>query len=128
MSRGTILVVEDEPRLRFILERQLVEADFEVLSFESGEDALKMLETLTPDIVLVNILLPGIDGVEVCERIRADRKLAHIPVIFLTAKKDPESRVRCLDAGANDYVIKPWDSQDLILRISNSIALARSQH
>jgi two-component system, cell cycle response regulator len=121
-----ILVVEDEPRLRFILHRQLQSNGFDVFAVETGEDALKILETITPDLVLLNIvLLPGIDGVEVCQRIRADNRVAHIPVMFLTAKEDPESRTRCFKAGANDYVTKPWDAADLVLRISNSIALAR---
>ena len=121
------MLVEDDPKLRFILLAQLEPAGFDVVPLEDGEAALTSLATLTPDLVLLNILLPSIDGVEVCERIRADRRLALIPVIFLTARKDSESRTRCLDAGANDYVTKPWDSSDLIRRISASIALARSQ-
>ena len=125
MSPVTVLVVEDEPRLRFIVERQLREqAGFAVMTHESGEAALKTLETVMPDLVLVNILLTGIDGIEVCERIRADRRLAHLPVIFFTARTDETSRRRCLAAGANDYVTKPWDSGDLILRIRNAITAA----
>jgi DNA-binding response OmpR family regulator len=124
-SRGTILVPENEPRLRFILERQLVEAGFEVATFESGEAALKTLKTLTPDLILLNLV--GVGGIEVCKRIRADSRLAHVPVIFLTATKDPEARVRCMSVGANDYILKPWEFKDLIQRITNSIALARSQ-
>jgi len=128
MGRGTILVVEDDPKLGFIIHAQLHSAGFDVVPQESGEGALTTLETLTPDLVLLNIqLLPGIDGIEVCRRIRADRRLAHIPVIFLTVRADSESRTQCLSAGANDYVTKPWNTSDLILRISNSIALARSQ-
>jgi DNA-binding response OmpR family regulator len=128
MSQGTILVVEDQPILRFIIERQLRSAGFDVVAEEGGEVALTTLETLTPDLILLNIQLPpGIDGIEVCGRIRANRRLAHLPVIFLSARTDSESRARCLSAGANDYVTKPWDASDLILRISNSIALARSQ-
>ena len=126
MSRGTILVIEDQPILRLILEKELVKAGFEVFALESGEGALKTLEKLTPDLILLNIMLTGIDGIEVCRRVRADSRLERIPVIFLTAKKDPESRATCLSVGANDYVIKPWESEDLILRIGN--AIARESH
>jgi two-component system phosphate regulon response regulator PhoB len=125
MGRGTIMVVENDPRLRFILERQLAEADFKVSTFESGEAAFKELGASTPDLVLLNVV--GVGGIGVCKRIRADRTLAHVPVIFLTGTKDPEARARCLSVGANDYILKPWESKDLILRITNAIALARSQ-
>jgi two-component system, sensor histidine kinase and response regulator len=120
------MVVEDEPRLRFIVQSQLKSAGFDVVPEESGDAALRTLETLTPDLILLNIqLLPGIDGVEVCERVRADKRLTHIPVIFLTVLGDSESRTRCFRAGASDYVTKPWDSSDLILRISESMAVAK---
>jgi len=122
MGRAAVLVIEDEPRLRFIVERQLKEAGFDVVAEESGEAAMKTLETLTPDLVLVNILLTGIGGIEVCERIRANRKLANVPVIFFTAKTDDESRARCMAAGANDYITKPWNRDDLLLRVRNAIA------
>ncbi|HYQ90450.1 MAG TPA: response regulator [Candidatus Binatia bacterium] len=125
---GTILVVEDDPKLRFIIDSQLYSAGFEVVTEEGGDGALTTLETLTPDLVLLNILLlPGIDGIEVCRRIRADERLAHIPVIFLTGRANSESRAQCLSAGANDYVTKPWNSSDLILRINRAIALARGE-
>jgi len=128
MSRGTILVVEDDPKLRFIIHAQLDSAGFDVVVREGGDAALTTLETLTPDLVLLNIqLLPGEDGIEVCRRIRADGRLAQIPVIFLTVQADSESRARCLSAGANDYVTKPWNAADLVQRISESIALAQGQ-
>ena len=126
MGRAAVLVIEDEPRLRFIVERQLKEAGFDVVAEESGEAAMKTLETLTPDLVLVNILLSGIGGIEVCERIRANRKLANVPVIFFTAKTDDESRARCMAAGANDYITKPWNRDDLLLRVRNAIAANES--
>jgi len=128
MGRGTILVVEDDPKLSFIIHAQLHSAGFDVVPRESGDAALTTLETLTPDLVLLNIqLLPGEDGIEVCRRIRADGRLAQIPVIFLTVQADSESRAQCLSAGANDYVTKPWNAADLVQRISESIALARGQ-
>jgi DNA-binding response OmpR family regulator len=128
VSRGTVLVVEDDVRLRFILHAQLERAGFDVIPVENGDAALTTLETLTPDLVLLNIqLLPALDGIEVCRRIRADGRLAQVPVIFLTFRADPESRAQCMSAGANDYVTKPWNASDLILRISNAIALARGQ-
>jgi two-component system phosphate regulon response regulator PhoB len=128
MSSRTILVVEDDPKLRFIIEKQLRDANFDTVAVEGGDAAMRELGTLTPNLVLLNILLPpGMDGIELCERIRADQRLARIPVIFLTWRKDPESRVRCLAAGADDYVTKPWQASDLILRISNAIESASSR-
>ena len=126
MSRGTVLVVEDEPRLRTIIKLQLMQAGFDVIDHDSGEKALETLERQTPDLVLVNILLSGMDGIQVCERIRASAKLARLPVIFLTAKKDAESRARCMTAGASDYIIKPWDAEDLVLRIEGALASKRA--
>lgn len=122
---GRVLVVEDEPRLRFILERQLMEAGFDVIAVESGEEALRTLESRTVDVVVLNVLLTGIGGPEVCRRIRSDQRLAQLPVLFLTAKKDPATRRRCLALGANDYVTKPWDAADLTSRIARLVAQAR---
>jgi DNA-binding response OmpR family regulator len=119
------LLVEDEPRLRTIIQIQLMTAGYDVVAVSSGEAALEAFEALTPDLILLNILLPGVDGVEVCRRTRANDKLATIPVIFLTARTDLESRTRCMNAGSADYITKPWTAEDLVLRIGNAIALAR---
>jgi len=124
MSRRTVLVIEDDPKLRFILEEQLI-ADFDVITAESAEAALTELQTFTPDLVLLNILLPGMDGIELCRSIRAHERLASVPVIFLTGRIDAKSRERCLAVGANDYITKPWQGPDLIQRISEVIGLAR---
>src|SRR5689334_18906766 len=93
MSLRTILIVEDDLKLRFIIEKQLCDADFDTVAVEGADAALRELGTLTPSLILLNILLPpGMDGIELCERIRADRRLARIPVIFLTGSENPESR------------------------------------
>ena len=127
MSRGTILLVEDQLILRFIIEKQLDSAGFDIIPAENGKAALSKLETVTPDLVLLNIQLPpGMDGIAVCKRIRADKRLAHLPVIFLTARKDAESRALCSSVGANDYITKPWESSDLIARVIHSIEVARN--
>jgi len=129
MSPRTILVVEDDPKLRFIIEKQLLDAGFDTVAVEGGDAALRELGSFTPDLVLLNILLPpGMDGIELCKRIRADQRLARIPVIFLTGSENPESRARCLAAGADDYITKPWQASDLILRISNAIESASSRY
>ena len=116
-------MVEDDARLRFILHKQLESAGFDVIGLESGESALATLEAETPDLVLLNVLLTGIDGIEVCERIRANERLARLPVVFLTWKKDDETRARCFRAGASDYITKPWDSSDLVSRIAGLLPM-----
>jgi DNA-binding response OmpR family regulator len=119
--RGCILVIEDEPRLRFIIHRQLQSAGFEVVPHEDGIAALRALETTTPDLVLLNVNLPSLDGFEICRRIRADRRLARVPVVFLTLLSDTESRQRATSVGANDYITKPWEASDLVSRISRLV-------
>ena len=122
-----ILIAEDDPSLRRILRMQLEGAGFAVLEAADGDQALRILEETVPDLVLLDMMMPNLDGNETCMRIRADRRFRHLPVIFLTAKATPESKIEGLHEGANDYLTKPYDGRELVLRIRNLIAWGRAQ-
>jgi DNA-binding response OmpR family regulator len=110
-----VLVVEDEPRLATLVRRGLTEEGHAVDIAESGEDALEWLCLHVHDVVILDIMLPGINGIEVCRRARQARM--HLPIILLTAKDSIEDRVRGLDAGADDYLIKPFAFAELAARL-----------
>ena len=110
----TILVVEDEESLRTPLAFSLRRDGYEVLEAESGEVALAMLEAATPDLVLLDLMLPGISGTEVCRQVRRTSK---VPIIMVTAKDDVVDRVVGLELGADDYVTKPYSYRELLARI-----------
>ena len=110
----TILVVEDEESLRTPLAFSLRRDGYEVLEAESGEVALATLEVATPDLILLDLMLPGISGTEVCRQVRRTSK---VPIIMVTAKDDVVDRVVGLELGADDYVTKPYSYRELLARI-----------
>ena len=110
-----ILVVDDEPSVRNAVRRALVLAGYAVTLAEDGEQALSMLAVQSPDAVVLDVLMPSVDGLEVCRRLRAagDRT----PVLMLTARDSVADRVGGLDAGADDYVVKPFALEELLARL-----------
>ena len=122
-----ILVVEDDDNIRRILGIQLEGAGYDVITAEDGEAALRVLQSETPDLVLLDVMMPHMDGFTVCRKIRADHRHAQLPVIFLTAKTGQKARVEGLLEGANDYVEKPYEADELIARVKNLIAWGRAQ-
>ncbi len=122
-----ILVVEDDPSIRRILRLQLEAAGYEVTEAEEGAAALRILETEMPDLALLDMMMPNMDGNAVCRAIRADRRVRHLPIIFLTAKSTSESKIMGLDEGANDYLTKPYDRKELLVRVKNLIGWGRAQ-
>jgi two-component system, OmpR family, response regulator ResD len=111
-----ILVVEDEASIRTIVEYALRDAGFAVTGSGWGDEALDIVEREPVDLVVLDIMLPGMDGLEVCRRIRAHGPL---PVIMLTARGDEEDRVLGLEVGADDYVTKPFSPRELVLRVES---------
>lgn len=117
MSKKTILVVDDEQDLLDLIEYNLRKEGFKVLKAENGIEALQAARDNPVDLVLLDIMMPKMDGLEVCNRMRADMELKHIPIIFLTARGDEKTEVEGLDTGADDYVTKPISTTKLISRI-----------
>lgn len=127
MNKPTILIVEDELHLREILHFQLDLAGFDVIQAEDGNHGVRLANERMPDLVLCDLMMPGCDGYEVTRRLRASFSTRHIPVILLTAKSEAVDRVQGLEGGANDYVTKPWDHRELMLRIANLLEWSRQQ-
>jgi len=122
---STVLAVDDEPKALLLL-RNLIEPEgCRVLLASSGAEALTIAAREHPDVVLLDIMMPEMDGYEVCRRLRADRMLAQIPILMLTALDDRESRLRGLETGADDFVSKPFDSVELRTRVRTIIRLNR---
>lgn len=109
-----ILVVEDEDRIRQFLQRGLTFEGYRVDSASDGQEALDSARENPPDLVLLDIMLPGMDGIEVCRRLRA---ASEVPILMLTAKEAIEDRVSGLDAGADDYLVKPFAFDELLARV-----------
>ncbi|HHG84618.1 MAG TPA: response regulator, partial [Bacteroidetes bacterium] len=113
--RRKILVVEDEAAIRYLLEQNLEFEGYEVLTAEDGEAGLKLAETESPDLVLLDLMLPKMSGIEVCKRMRTTGN--DVPIIMLTARGEQIDKVVGLKTGADDYVTKPFDIMELSARI-----------
>jgi diguanylate cyclase (GGDEF)-like protein len=127
---GRILVIEDEPRLRWILERQLKEAKDAHYDVRSAEDGIKGLAEVMrdpPELILLDVMMPGMDGFEVCRRLKSNPITSRIPIIFLTAKSTVDDRLRGLELYADDYLTKPWEQQELLFRVRNQLKTRRAQ-
>jgi len=117
MAKRSILVIDDEQDLIELVRYNLVKEGFEVSSALDGESGLATALREMPDVVVVDLMLPGIDGLEVCRALRADERTAQIPVVMLTAKTSESDRVVGLELGADDYVTKPFSPRELAARI-----------
>jgi two-component system alkaline phosphatase synthesis response regulator PhoP len=117
MSEENILVVEDEKDIQELVRYNLSKEGYRVTCADSGEEGLKTALSLHPDLVILDLMLPGVDGLEVCRRLKKDAATAHIPIIMLTAKGDESDIVAGLEMGADDYVIKPFSLKVLVTRI-----------
>ena len=115
MADAAILVVDDDAPIRRMLERTLAAEGYAVESAVDGGDALVSVERSTPDLILLDVTMPGLDGLAVCRRLR-DKGLA-TPVLLLTARDELDDRVAGLDAGADDYVVKPFETVELLARV-----------
>ncbi len=112
-----ILIVEDEKDIVKMLDYNLKKEGFRVLSVNDGEDALDLASREHPDLIILDLMLPGIDGLEVCKSLKKEAKTASIPIIMLTAKSQESDKVIGLELGADDYVTKPFSPRELIARI-----------
>lgn len=115
--KQTILVVDDEQDLLDLIEYNLQKEGFNVLKASDGQEGIKVAREQNPSLVLLDIMMPKMDGMEVVERMRSDKDLKHIPIIFLTARGDEKTEVEGLDKGGDDYITKPISTTKLISRI-----------
>ncbi len=117
MARGKILVIDDETDLIELVRYNLEKEGFEVKGANDGETGLALATREAPNVVLVDLMLPGIDGLEVCRQLRAQKGTSGIPVIMLTAKSGESDRVVGLELGADDYITKPFSPRELVARV-----------
>ncbi|MEM8936337.1 MAG: phosphate regulon transcriptional regulator PhoB [Pseudomonadota bacterium] len=117
MASTRVMIVEDEESLATLLEYNLSKEKFDVTLAADGEEALLKVEESTPDVMVLDWMLPKISGIEVCRRMRAKPETRNIPIIMLTARSEEADRVRGLETGADDYVTKPFSTNELIARV-----------
>lgn len=112
-----ILIVEDEPDILEMVRYNLAQAGFDVVVAEDGETALSRVREAIPNLVILDLMLPGLDGLEVCKHLKQDARTREVPILMLTARKEEVDRIVGLELGADDYVIKPFSPRELVLRI-----------
>ena len=117
MSKGIVLVIDDEEDLIELVRYNLTKEGFEVISAGNGESGLMQAVKIKPDVIIIDLMLPGIDGLEVCRTLRAGNETSHIPLIMLTAKGSESDRIVGLELGADDYITKPFSPRELAARI-----------
>ena len=127
MPKERILIAEDEPALRDVLRMQLELEDYEVSEAHDGRQALEKASAEMPDLMLLDVMMPFLDGYAVCRHLRAQFSTRHIPVVMLTARTDMQAKVHGLEGGANDYVTKPWNRNELMRRIRNVLEWSKQQ-
>jgi DNA-binding response OmpR family regulator len=113
-----IFIVDDDPDVRDLVEYKLVQNGHDVLSATNGQDALRLVPEIMPELVLLDVMMPGISGFDVLERLRADAGTRSLPIIMLTAKAQEADTDRGFTLGANDYVLKPFSPRELMSRVS----------
>ncbi len=123
--RPTVLVVEDEAAQREVLTYNLEAEGFAVAGAATGDEALLLMDETPPDVILLDWMLPGVSGIEICRRVKARAETRGIPVIMLTARSDEGDRVRGLETGADDYVVKPYSVRELMARVRSQLRRAR---
>ena len=119
MQKGhKILVVDDDQtNLKFL--REILDDEYHLLTVDTGEEALSTIHEFNPKIVLLDIMLPGVSGYEVCEKIRQDKKLSQVKIILISAKAMINERQKGYEAGADDYITKPFDHEELLLKVQS---------
>ncbi len=124
-TTSTILIVDDDPRARFVLQTVLAREGHTLLMADNGVEALRLSIEHQPDLVLLDVLMPELDGFEVCQRLREHSRLREIPIIMITSLDDQESRVRGLSVGADGFISKPFDSAELLAHVRTIMRLNR---
>jgi two-component system phosphate regulon response regulator PhoB len=116
-SEPTVLIVEDEAALTTLLRYNLEREGYRVFEARDGEEALLLAEEVNPDLVILDWMLPQLSGIEVCRRLRSRGEMRNVPVIMLTARGEEPDRIRGLDTGADDYIVKPFSMSEMLARV-----------
>lgn len=125
LKKPVVLLVEDEGAQREVLHYNLTAEGFQVIEAVNGDEALLMVEEETPDLILLDWMLPNVSGIEVCRRIKARPETRQIPIIMLSARSEELDRVRGLETGADDYVVKPYSVAELMARLRTQLRRVR---
>ena len=112
MNAASLLLVEDDPALLELLEYRFTNEGYAVRTTADGDEALILASEETPDLVILDWMIEGTSGIEVCRRLRRDKATAHVPIIMLTAREAEDDRIRGLDTGADDYITKPFSPRE----------------
>ena len=126
MIRPTVLLVEDEPAQREMLTYNLEAEGFDVITADNGEDGLILVDENDPDLIVLDWMMPQLSGIEVCRRLKSNSKTRQIPVIMLSARAEEVDRVRGLETGADDYVVKPYSVIELMARVKAHLRRIRA--
>ncbi len=125
--QARILVVDDEESIRSLIRRRLEAEGYEVRTAEDGEKALRMALEWLPNLAILDVIMPRMDGLDLCRRMREEAQLANLPVVFLTSRESVDDRIRGFEAGADDYLPKPFDLRELSLRIRALLRRVRTR-
>ena len=117
-----ILVLEDDPSVQMLMRKQLTAHGFQVTTASDGLDGLMKLEQVKPDLIICDVMMPNLDGIEFVKAIKANNVTQKIPVIFLTAKTDPRSMIEGINVGARFYVTKPFQIDDLLSKVRRALS------
>jgi len=117
MKKGTILVIDDEKDLIELVRYNLEKDGFDVIAATDGQSGLEVVKKHRPDLVVLDLMMPGLDGLQVCQQLRADPRAGRIPVIMLTAKATEADRIVGLELGADDYITKPFSPREVLARV-----------
>ena len=126
MIRPTVLLVEDEPAQRELLDYNLEAEGFDVITADNGDDGLILVDENDPDLIVLDWMMPQLSGIEVCRRLKSNSKTRQIPVIMLSARAEEVDRVRGLETGADDYVVKPYSVIELMARVKAHLRRIRA--
>jgi putative two-component system response regulator len=122
---STILVADDEPNIRDVIKTMLSDESYHLIFAENGAEAVDKAHEIIPDLILLDIMMPKMDGYEVCRKLRGEPALAQVPIIMITALGDTASKIRGINSGADDFISKPFDFAELTAKIKNIIKLNR---
>jgi len=118
MTKQTILIIEDDPEIRNVIQMYLIRHSFEVAVAERGDLAVAMVQSIRPDLIILDVLLPGKDGFEVCKEVR---EFTSAPILFLSCKKEEQDKITALGLGGDDYMTKPFSPNELVARVKANL-------